>query len=374
MKAARVRKHNKVLKRKDDFQLNDALSVIAARNKSLRVDEIQDDIEKFATRSTAERKGCANVDGRVKRPLNAFMLYRKAYKHVAMAQLKKENQDNQAVSRICGYSWSSLEAEDVRKRFKNLAATETKKHKEAHPEYKYIPRKQMLENQANPNEFLGNLDENHIIPDSQSSLQPRSAGFESVFPSGLSHRETPPAPAFDTTPQHFNMQQPGSYWGPSQGMYNGVNDLSFCDKYQDIDLQYESSGPNQPGIFTSTMDQSQFQMPAPNGASSVFQNDVLFTNVGYSAPVSELNNNGCIDPKLFLPRPASSTSQTFQETLPGTQPLMWSSPTKQILNSLHDQPFPDLQHQKWLEDARMGWEAEQLPMGDVDDWLNDYIP
>ena len=118
--------------------LTGPLSEIAYNFPQIKIN----DVETFAARPKADRLGTsATKDGRIKRPLNAFMLYRKAYQEVARAQCKNETADNQAVSRICGASWSRFESERVRKRFKEFATMETTKHREAHPGYKYVPRK-----------------------------------------------------------------------------------------------------------------------------------------------------------------------------------------------------------------------------------------
>lgn len=106
------------------------------------------DVAAFATRSTAERHGSSTADGKIKRPLNAFMLYRKAYQKVAMAYCGSSS--HQTVSLACGASWRCMEPDHIRKRFKDLADTETIKHKEAHPTYKYVPKKSGAEADAEP--------------------------------------------------------------------------------------------------------------------------------------------------------------------------------------------------------------------------------
>ena len=100
------------------------------------------DIPAFDIQSYANRSGDARRDevknGKIKRPLNAFMLYRKAYqdhlkKHYTLA-------NNRLISQVCGASWT-LEPEPIRTKFVELARVERAKHTETWPEYKFSPTK-----------------------------------------------------------------------------------------------------------------------------------------------------------------------------------------------------------------------------------------
>ncbi|PHH79443.1 hypothetical protein CDD80_4787 [Ophiocordyceps camponoti-rufipedis] len=95
----------------------------------------------FAHVHRETRKNEVGNDGKVKRPLNAFLLYRK---HVIIFVKKKflqeENKNNQQlVSRICGDSWK-METDEVKAKFKKLAQEEKSRHGEAFPLYKYTPK------------------------------------------------------------------------------------------------------------------------------------------------------------------------------------------------------------------------------------------
>ncbi|KAH8808203.1 hypothetical protein F5884DRAFT_857745 [Xylogone sp. PMI_703] len=76
--------------------------------------------------------------GKVKRPMNCFMLYRKAYK-----TLCSEN-NHQTISKMCAESWV-LESEEVKERFHEWARVERENHQLAHPEYKFSPSKTVNE-------------------------------------------------------------------------------------------------------------------------------------------------------------------------------------------------------------------------------------
>lgn len=78
------------------------------------------------------------IPGKIKRPMNAFMLYRKAYQNLAKALCTEEN--HQVVSKVCGEGWP-LEPESVREQFNQWARTERENHHDAHPNYKFTPSK-----------------------------------------------------------------------------------------------------------------------------------------------------------------------------------------------------------------------------------------
>ncbi len=99
------------------------------------------DIKAYVHRSEAERRHeveQGKIPGKVKRAMNAFMLYRKAYQDRAKKWAQQSN--HQVVSKICGTSWS-LEPESVRSQFSDWAVIERDNHRKAHPEYKFTPSK-----------------------------------------------------------------------------------------------------------------------------------------------------------------------------------------------------------------------------------------
>jgi hypothetical protein len=99
------------------------------------------DIDTYVHRSSEVRRQEVDIGktpGRVKRPMNAFMLYRKAYQQRAKEWASQHN--HQVVSRVCGLSWP-LEPEHVRQQFKSWADTERDNHQKAHPNYKFTPSK-----------------------------------------------------------------------------------------------------------------------------------------------------------------------------------------------------------------------------------------
>ncbi|KAK3394538.1 hypothetical protein B0H63DRAFT_49222 [Podospora didyma] len=100
------------------------------------------DIDAFVNRSAEERhQELATTNKkphRVKRPMNAFMLYRKAYQLRAKEWASQHN--HQVVSRVCGFSWP-MESDAVRQQFKTWADTERDNHRKTFPDYKFTPAK-----------------------------------------------------------------------------------------------------------------------------------------------------------------------------------------------------------------------------------------
>lgn len=99
------------------------------------------DIEAFVARTTDERLNETSRNkkaGQIKRPMNAFMLYRKTFQEVAKTQCAQNN--HQHVSKVCGAAWP-LEAEAIQYKFTELAKRERENHQKAHPGYKFTPSK-----------------------------------------------------------------------------------------------------------------------------------------------------------------------------------------------------------------------------------------
>ncbi|CCD50391.1 similar to transcription factor HMG [Botrytis cinerea T4] len=99
------------------------------------------DIETYVNRSAEERRREVDegkVPGKVKRPMNSFMLYRKAYQNRTKDWCLQNN--HQVVSQVCGDSWP-LEPDAVKEQFSEWARLERINHQNAHPGYKFSPTK-----------------------------------------------------------------------------------------------------------------------------------------------------------------------------------------------------------------------------------------
>ncbi len=99
------------------------------------------DIEAYVNRSAEERRKEVEegkIPGKVKRPMNSFMLYRKAYQNRTKDWCLQNN--HQVVSQVCGDSWP-LEPEEIKEQFSEWARIERINHQNAHPGYKFSPTK-----------------------------------------------------------------------------------------------------------------------------------------------------------------------------------------------------------------------------------------
>jgi hypothetical protein len=99
------------------------------------------DIEAYVNRSAEERRrevADGKIPGKVKRPMNSFMLYRKAYQNRTKDWCLQNN--HQDVSQVCGDSWP-LEPDEIKEQFSEWARIERINHQNAHPGYKFTPTK-----------------------------------------------------------------------------------------------------------------------------------------------------------------------------------------------------------------------------------------
>lgn len=127
---------------KNTAALNDIAGITGPLSELTKDSKIElIDIPAFITRPIEERLRETEEGknpGHIKRPMNAFMLYRKAYQGRAKEYMKQLN--HQVVSTVCGTSWKR-ETLAFRDQFKAWADIERANHKEAFPDYKFAPTK-----------------------------------------------------------------------------------------------------------------------------------------------------------------------------------------------------------------------------------------
>ncbi|KAI2616589.1 hypothetical protein GGR54DRAFT_641606 [Hypoxylon sp. NC1633] len=102
---------------------------------------VQDtNIEEYVNRSpeTRQQEVRDSKEGKIKRPMNAFMLYRKAYQNRTKEWKKHDN--HQVISQVCGTSWN-MEGQELRDQYDTWAKIERANHKLAFPDYKFAPAK-----------------------------------------------------------------------------------------------------------------------------------------------------------------------------------------------------------------------------------------
>lgn len=123
---------------------------------------IDTDIQAYVNRSPEDRR--LEVDqsktGKVKRPMNAFMLYRKAYQNrtkewkrlddirrkeqsASEGKPEKGHDNHQVISQVCGLSWN-MEPQELRDQYDEWAKIERNNHRLAFPDYKFAPAKSKI--------------------------------------------------------------------------------------------------------------------------------------------------------------------------------------------------------------------------------------
>ncbi len=103
------------------------------------------DMDQWVHRLPDQRLQEEKQKGRVRRPLNAFMLYKCAYhKRTQELFIQKELQavSQQNLSRVIGASWG-IEPYHIRQKYKRLARIDQDNHKMAFPGYKFRPQKRL---------------------------------------------------------------------------------------------------------------------------------------------------------------------------------------------------------------------------------------
>ncbi|KFY24971.1 hypothetical protein V493_04911 [Pseudogymnoascus sp. VKM F-4281 (FW-2241)] len=136
-KAKKIKKEKKIKTEKRIARLEEPLSELTRTWTHVPVVDIDAYVNRSAEIRRQEVEEGKNP-GKVKRPMNSFMLYRKAYQNRTKNWCLANN--HQVVSQVCGDSWP-LEPDSVRAQFNEWARIERQNHQNAHPGYKFSPAK-----------------------------------------------------------------------------------------------------------------------------------------------------------------------------------------------------------------------------------------
>ncbi|KAK2609043.1 hypothetical protein QQS21_002413 [Conoideocrella luteorostrata] len=263
------------------------------------------DPEAYAHRTVQERQQKYNKEQRISRPLNSYMLYRKAYQQVARKVIRRDQQ--QFASQIVGTSWTKLEGNEVKSWFKNLAKVDHRMHHEAFPAYKYTPTPG--KNSKNSPEARKTTP----IERKRSRRPIRSIGE-------------------DTEPQATIRQisAPISAELLGQHQYSGVSVNWWLQEHSHLALPIPQHGITYDEVEFYSMPGSmypvaQFQDELDHPASSHTSRQLLSLA---PSPMETLEVENCIDPSLFS-RQGATNPQTASRC------LQWQSH-----NSTLDQEFP----------------------------------
>lgn len=138
----RKRRAPKVSKLRFDLQaaVDQALASLTAPLSELTKDSKipLDDADAFAARPTDERvRDRTAPNGKIRRPLNMYFLYRKAYAGRIKEHFNITN--HQVVSIIAGASWREMESDEFKAQYSAMGRTESEQHGAAFANYKYCP-------------------------------------------------------------------------------------------------------------------------------------------------------------------------------------------------------------------------------------------
>lgn len=201
------------------------------------------EIEAYINRPSEARRKEIDSDrkqpGKIKRPMNSFMLYRKAFQNHTKAYCEHNN--HQVVSKVCGASWDQ-EPEHIRKQFADWAKLERANHQKAHPGYKFTPAKPK-------NAAKRKRDSDDEASDLESYDWESGQRFKRL----RSHTGTP-------VPEHDLYPTPGYYppapqYGQHPAMMNQSAMLSsygFNNPHKRMPAPYNSMALGQPGSYLSS--------------------------------------------------------------------------------------------------------------------------
>lgn len=157
------------------------------------------DIEAWCNRPIEQRKLANRI--KISRPLNNFMLYKKAYRERCMAWCGVN--DNRVLSNISGQSWA-LEPREIKQLYTHYAEVERKNHLEAHPDYKFSPKRVKRTSRKRKGALLGTR--KRTSPPSPSQQFAPHPLFPSPSHPPLFHNSPPPLPP----PPFFPFPHPSS--------------------------------------------------------------------------------------------------------------------------------------------------------------------
>ncbi|RWA14569.1 hypothetical protein EKO27_g538 [Xylaria grammica] len=238
------------------------------------------DIEAYVNRSPEDRRRevSQSKTGKVKRPMNAFMLYRKAYQNrtkewkrlddirrkeesASEGKPEKGHDNHQVISQVCGISWN-MEPQELRDQYDEWAKVERNNHKLAFPDYKFAPAKSKIKKTGggeggvrndDSDDNASNLDAYDIHEWQQPSSGPpsRNASRSARFMDSESDYMFPPG-----------YPQPPVYTSPSPGVQAArlpyVGQSPVHQQPHPSSFQYSNPGKQRPADYGSTLGQGQY--------------------------------------------------------------------------------------------------------------------
>lgn len=269
------------------------------------------EIEAYINRSAEARRQEIESDrkqpGRIKRPMNSFMLYRKAFQNHTKAYCEHNN--HQVVSKVCGASWDQ-EPDHIRKQFGEWAKLERENHQKAHPGYKFAPK-------PNKNSVQAKRKRGDMSDDEASDLESYDWDNGRPYKGRRSHTGTP-VPEHDlyaTQPgyyppqhqyaQHTMMINPRAvkssygYMNPNKQMPTPYNSLSMNHSGQYLSANSTTNRHYQQSVGGYVEDVSYHKTASPN--SGIYHQPMQRSLMDSYAPQSHPALEHTPPPAQFLP-------------------------------------------------------------------------
>lgn len=340
------------------------------------------DIEAYVNRPDSVRLAeveTGKTPGKVKRPMNSFMLYRKAYQNRTKNWCLQNN--HQVVSQVCGDSWP-LEPKEVREKFELWAKIERQNHQNAHPGYKFSPSK--AGSKAAAKRKAGEPDEESVLSDydwqgSRASSRPSKRQM-------LTPKRTPGPAApnqFNSTPYYTHSAPASRESSMGPGM-----DGSFGGGYLNSMYQTHNPGRPAPPQYHSALEESHNgsywqQQVCRNGqvedvlmrrANATGYSEQTFNDSFYGSPAApqafQVKQEVKIDPSLMDANAAYEFADPsmFQESF-GLQVGEFSQPG---FDRPLQEEYPEYLGQEIGEALHLplggqeGWQVESLGKGEVE--------
>lgn len=343
------------------------------------------DMEAFVHRPIAERLQEARSKGKIKRPMNSFMLYRAAYSDRIKALFQQNN--HQDVSRASGKSWRQ-ESPAIKQKYEELANIEKNNHNRAHPEYKFAPKKEC--DTTKKKRRRDTVDEEPSdLDDTDTGFAPGSIppaymrqSADSDFDSGFESRDSTP---FDT-PEHgltYGAGIPiGGYYSSSFNTSNPERPVHGMMPSQEPGHYIETSvrpgymGSRVEDVFRRSVPEMQYTSSStlaglPGGAHY----DLLQPATTAAGQVE-----GQLDPRLLV---YENDPSAGAHTYPSSHPAWQEAPTSHSylpataslpLNQTQ-YPMPAMQSIAERDSMESGHEPGiDAPGGEFDRWFDPHTP
>lgn len=261
------------------------------------------DMELYVHRSISDRLQEARSKGKIKRPMNSFMLYRAAYTERIKAMFHQNN--HQEVSRASGKSWRQ-ETPAIKQKYEELANIEKDNHNLAHPDYKFAPKKESeakkRKRRGATEDDISELDETEFIPGSVPASYMRPSR-DSEFGSEFGSRDSTP---FDH-PEHGLPL--GGYYSSSWNTSNSGRPIpgmmpAYEHHYLQSSVRLSPLGSRVEDVFRRSMPELQYSTSsALAGLPGGSHYDLLQPQTTATGPVE-----GQLDPRLLVFENDSPTS------------------------------------------------------------------